>query len=148
MGGGLGATSLGFYQMFNISFKYFLFWIPILLVISVLAFIDLQNFKDDFISIIIFVVFVLIIFVARFQLLDISSEIEIYLKRNYTEQLKDSKTEFIKETFSPLYFSLFRLKDIDSKLKLLDDKAIKVFLFFFFIQIYLITLLILVHSKT
>jgi len=148
MGGGLGATSLGFYQMFNISFKYFLFWIPILLVISVLAFIDLQNFKDDFISIIIFVVFVLIIFVARFQLLDISSEIEIYLKRNYTEQLKDSKTEFIKETFSPLYFSLFRLKDIDSKLKLLDDKAIKVFLFFFFIQIYLITLIVLVHSKT
>ncbi len=148
MGGGLGATSLGFYQMFNISFKYFLFWIPILLVISVLAFIDLQNFKDDFISIIIFVVFVLIIFVARFQLLDVSSEIEIYLKRNYTEQLKHSKTEFIKETFSPMYFSLFKLNDIDSKLKLLNDKAIKVFLFFFFIQIYLITLIILVHSKT
>lgn len=134
--------------MFNISFKYFLVWIPILLVISVLAFIDLQNFKDDFISIIIFVAFVLIIFIVRFQLSDVSSEIDSYLKRNYAGQLKYSKTGFLKETFSPLYFSLFKLNDIDSRLKLLNDKAIKVFLFFFFIQIYLITLLILVHSKT
>lgn len=137
--------------MFNISFKYFLVWIPILLVISILTFVDLLNLKDDFITIIITITFIIVILVVRFEVSDVSIEIEIYLKRNYGGFLQQHKKGIMSEAFSALYSSLFKFNfntNNDEKLKLLNNKASSIFLFFLLIQVYLIILIIVVYSKT
>ncbi|QQS36621.1 MAG: hypothetical protein IPM56_01305 [Ignavibacteriales bacterium] len=134
--------------MINIPFKYFLIWLPVLILIGLLAFIDLINYQDDFSSIAISITSIIALLIARFEILDIASEIAIYLKRNYAEQLRTNKVNMSKENFSPLFYSLFKLNNVDTGLKLLNVKVIKVFLFFFSVQIYLITLVILIQIKT